>query len=518
MKNPTPINPKLKSKKMFLAELEKQAGLMQLQRPIISDAYLKKKVQGVSFTNNIQNIVSLPQNSREKTAAVFLFLDKLRALKDLGPGTYDQYIFKPAPTAVLYRKSSYSPIKKHPKEDIPGPDYYYCKDDLLYQNKPEYTFAKADINPQIEIPDWRDYKPQYNQIQKNAYAAIILDEHKPQYIGEEGTLEEERGPGKYEINYKQTEIRTDLGNVKYAELNQNNIRENNMEYLKKEHFDNDLLFPKVDLIKPNNKKTFKYYEETNILPPNPPDSLLFQEEDKFYDVDLNKVRENMKKAHNFAQNMKKDEFAEHEEFMKIMHEFYEKEKKRMPHLGEYDVIYTQIDPHIPTLDIQKVTAADHEPIQKPEGDVDGDNLILNSNGRLQKKVADINMKKMIGRYDNQNEITDYDDDLLNLNPNIDFIKPKIKILVNMKLMMDRIPEEDEAFREEEKLDLNVNYQQIDKKVKGYVDLKKIQIREDTPQYQPVQKEQEIQINVKTNLVKPKKGTAVNMSKGQKRFK
>ncbi len=42
----------------------------------------------------------------------------------------------------------------------------------------------------------------------------------------------------------------------------------------------------------------------------------------------------------------------------------------------------------------------------------------------------------------------------------------------MKKMMDRILEKDAEF-EEEKLDLEVNYKQVDKYVKGYVDIKKI---------------------------------------------
>jgi hypothetical protein len=106
-------------------------------------------------------------------------------------------------------------------------------------------------------------------------------------------------------------------------LNENNVRENNMDYLKKETFDNDLLFPKEDLIKPNNKRGFKYYEDSNVLPPNPPDSELFKGQDVFYDVDLNKIKENMTKGNTFAQNLPKDEFAEHEEYMRIMRQYFE---------------------------------------------------------------------------------------------------------------------------------------------------------------------------------------------------
>lgn len=44
-------------------------------------------------------------------------------------------------------------------------------------------------------------------------------------------------------------------------LNENNARENNMNHLDQfERFDNDLIFPSVDPIKPNNKRGFKYFE------------------------------------------------------------------------------------------------------------------------------------------------------------------------------------------------------------------------------------------------------------------
>ena len=41
--------------------------------------------------------------------------------------------------------------------------------------------------------------------------------------------------------------------IKMAPLNENNARENNMVHLEAfERFDNDLIFPSVDPIKPNN--------------------------------------------------------------------------------------------------------------------------------------------------------------------------------------------------------------------------------------------------------------------------
>ena len=85
----------------------------------------------------------------------------------------------------------------------------------------------------------------------------------------------------------------------------------------------------------------------------------------------------MNKGGDFSSKMPKDIFAEHEEFMRIMKEYYDKENT-MPHLGEYKVGYKQQDKHIPRVDIEKMQEKDNGPIIKPEGDVDGDNLIIDN--------------------------------------------------------------------------------------------------------------------------------------------
>lgn len=65
---------------------------------------------------------------------------------------------------VVYRKNSYSPIRKDPKEDIPGPDYYYCKDDMTKVEKPKWTFAKEEkVKPiSLEEQDKRNYNVKYD--------------------------------------------------------------------------------------------------------------------------------------------------------------------------------------------------------------------------------------------------------------------------------------------------------------------------------------------------------------------
>lgn len=47
--------------------------------------------------------------------------------------------------------------------------------------------------------------------------------------------------------------------------------------------------------------------------------------------------------------------------------------------------------------MEKMIEKDNDPIVKPEGDVDGDNLILDNPTRLKKRLPDVKFNKMLGR-------------------------------------------------------------------------------------------------------------------------
>ncbi|KAL4460483.1 hypothetical protein ABPG74_000234 [Tetrahymena malaccensis] len=518
IKDKIPRNAKQEAKDNERRALELEAAMLQRMEKLEKDKYLRANPGGVVIKKSVRDVTAAPKGSRQKIAAVFKLLDQLREIRERGPAAYEIQKPEPAPTMVVYRKSSYSPLRKDPKEDIPGPDYYYCKDDMIKEAKPAWTFAKELKEKPISLEDQdnRNYEINENQTKKNPISAIIQKEHKPKFIGEEGQLELERGPGAYYPQYNQTEKRTDIGVVKIPQINENNARENNMDYLyQNENFDNDLIFPSVDPIKPNNKKGFKYYEPIDHKPDNPPDKELFKEEWQFYDYDLNKIRENMTKGGDFSNKMQKDIFAEHEEFMRIMREYYDKQNK-IPHLGEYEVDYRQVDRHIPGIDIDKMPDKDTGPIVKPEGDVDGDNLILNNVERPTKKLPDIKFDKMVGRPEKDEDNVHYEEEI-KLDVNIAPIKPKVPVLVNMKKQKER----DEIFgaekQEEEKVDLDIKYTQQDKKIKGYVDIGKIQTREEDPNYNPKVKDAEVYIEPEVTQTKPQKKAGVNMGKGAKRF-
>lgn len=46
-------------------------------------------------------------------------------------------------------------------------------------------------------------------------------------------------------------------------------------------------------------------------------------------------------------------------------------------MGEYDVNYKQVDPEPRLVNFNRYVEVDHQPIEKPDGAMDGDNLVLN---------------------------------------------------------------------------------------------------------------------------------------------
>ena len=85
------------------------------------------------------------------------------------------------------------------------------------------------------------------------------------------------GPGAYDAKFKLVEKRDDIGVVKMPDLNEFNAREYIVDPVKDvERFDNEDLDPNLNAIKPN-IKTFKYHENVEVGPENPPDALIFPE-------------------------------------------------------------------------------------------------------------------------------------------------------------------------------------------------------------------------------------------------
>lgn len=66
----------------------------------------------------------------------------------------------------------------------------------------------------------------------------------------------------------------------------------------------------------------------------------------------------------------KEKFNKFKEYLEI--------QRKGPEAGQYTVKYDILDPHVPNIEFGKQEEKTLiEPITKPEGDYDGDNLILN---------------------------------------------------------------------------------------------------------------------------------------------
>lgn len=397
------------------------------------------------------------------------------------------------------------------QQQVPGPDYYYSKDDLIYSRKPVYTIPAAGKEAKPAEPDRRRaLDPNVDFIKKRAPTFVIKEEPE-KALKVEDLVQMKLGPGMYDQNFRLVEKRVDVGHVKLQELTEKNARENQMDPSKQiEVFDNEDLYPNIQAVKPN-PKSFQYHEKTESEVPHLPDKALFQSRWNFYDYDLNKVREDFGKGGNIGYGGNRGEFAEHEEFMHLMHAYFEKQKKQ-PQLGEYDPVYKLIERQQMVPDFENYQGRNTDPIEKPEGPVDGDNLILNPD-RPQPKLPDINMKRMTGRPEQDQADIDSQPVLI-INPEKPQHKIKGQVQLDKQLRREDYEEAKERAQEETKLDLNPNYQYLDRKVKGFVEYDK---QDRYPEDHMEQQEVELKLDPNYNVNKPAVKKQVDMARGEKRF-
>ena len=96
------------------------------------------------------------------------------------------------------------------------------------------------------------------------------------------------------------------------------------------------LYPNYNVDKPN-KLVFKYYQPTEHRPANIPDREANPGRWVFYDVDLDVVREELaKNVFLGAKDETREEFAEREEFQRLLEEHIKRKQKRMPEHGDYE--------------------------------------------------------------------------------------------------------------------------------------------------------------------------------------
>lgn len=163
-------------------------------------------------------------------------------------------------------------------------------------------------------------------------------------------------PQTFKPVYKLTEKRDDIGVVKYQEES-TDVSENNSS--KKEKIDERVpLYPKYESILPNHM-TFKYYEPSkDIAPQHTPDKVKNPGRWKFYDVDLNAVKEQISTNIYLGggKDLDKDKFQEHEDFLNILHTYLEKVNNKKPEVGQYEPV--KPEKHVADIKFEKMVSRD----------------------------------------------------------------------------------------------------------------------------------------------------------------
>ena len=118
------------------------------------------------------------------------------------------------------------------------------------------------------------------------------------------------GPATYDKNYELVEPRADKGVLKIWEPAPVKVKKPTEQLLDIE--------PNYDYDKPN-KLTFVYHEPSkNISPKHTPDKETFPGVWRFYDFNLDAIREEVGKDISFARNLTLEEFKGKEEFYNML--------------------------------------------------------------------------------------------------------------------------------------------------------------------------------------------------------
>ena len=159
--------------------------------------------------------------------------------------------------------------------------------------------------------------------------------------------------------------------------------------MKKEEVDDKSdLNPNLDAIKPN-KLVFKYYQPTEHYPQNIPDKISNPGRWVYYNVDLDAVRAQVAKDVHFGvKGETSEQFAEREEFQRLLEWYISKMNNRRPEAGDYDKPEEEIRD---AVNIAKMVGRP-DPKEDDSDDQEGDVLILDPE-KPQKRLADIKFDK-----------------------------------------------------------------------------------------------------------------------------
>ena len=211
------------------------------------------------------------------------------------------------------------------KKRLPGPTSYEPKEDIAHPSLPAYTIPQAE-KPNTETIDKRPPLNVNDALVKKRIPEVFIapEEGVDAKLGEiRRKIEDAKvGPGKYDLNFKQVEKRTDTGYVEMIETKEPS-EHNEQRFL-------TFLNPNYDYDKPG-KLVFQYKEPSNVHPKHVTDAELYPEHWKFYDVQKKQHEPN----YTFSNNLDYHKYQLAEEqnairnALKIL-------QQRMPEVGQYE--------------------------------------------------------------------------------------------------------------------------------------------------------------------------------------
>ena len=251
--------------------------------------------------------------------------------------------------------------------------------------------------------------PNLDAVRKVAPQVSIAPEHEiteSEFIKE--YVDTKGGPATYTPKFNLVEARADVGIKK--------MRRDYVEKIEEEDTQGDLN-PNYNFTKPN-KLVFKYYKPYDKKPPNIPASEADPGRWVFYDVDLDAVRAEL--AQNIymgAKNETREEFAEREEFQRLLEEHIKRKQERRPEHGDYAKPYAEYEAPGANVEIAKMVGREAPRDIDDEDDQEGDVLVLDPE-KLQKHLPDIKFEKQLGRQETRDvdEQDEQEGDVLVLEP------------------------------------------------------------------------------------------------------
>lgn len=203
----------------------------------------------------------------------------------------------PGPKFINKKNESRMKLEKELEERYRPNVHTYSPDDRKVKNKlPLFSFPKGHKGERTPSPDRKKALFVNDKLtKKNATKVAILPEHN---ITEKQLLKEfesgRLGPASYEPTHELVEARNDKGVLKMRKPTES-VERDNMEKVLDLH-------PNFDYDKPN-KLTFQYHEPSNVRPIHTPEKELNPGKWKFYDFDLDVIKEEVAKDINFARNL-----------------------------------------------------------------------------------------------------------------------------------------------------------------------------------------------------------------------